>query len=275
MIYAHQQLFHWVGSHIEKPRGRPVSDKREKYVECLREFLREGFRLKIPRSLDTFPGGGEVSLPIACFTDWDLRDSRAHTERYGKLGFGVTKQFVLAAGGHPVTYANVKSPLSRAFAGLQADITRLGASGGTLDANLKFIAHFTKRIRPETKPRGGKNLANAPVRGTKGTAHPDHVFRRSWGIPANTFLEEREWRIVYGPHLADDVDEPKRARIHFRGPLYFLKPKLGHELVSVVFPDNATIHHALKDDAIRRALVPKNQRRPHVALISLTDVETY
>lgn len=279
MTYARQQLFHWVGSHIEKSSSLSANVKREMYVDCLRDFLRDGFRMKLPRDPDVLPSGTRVTLPITCFTDWDLRGSGAHTARYGRLGFGVTKQFVLAAGGHPVTYAHVKSPLSNALANVRKQIERSGMTNPELASTLEFIAHFTKRIQPPAKPRKVENMQKVRTSSKANKAaialDPGRHFLRSWGIQSGSFLEEREWRIVYGSHLESIVKPMKRAPGDREVPGYFLKPTLGHDVVTVVLPDNAAVHLAMTDKKIREALAPTQERRPHVALISLAEVGTY
>ena len=279
MTYARQQLFHWVGSHLEGPSKFSATEKRKKYVECLRDVLTQGLWMKRPRERDELPGGAQVSLPITSFTDWDLRSSGQHTDRYGKLGFGVTKKFVLAAGGHPVMYTHEKSKLNRVFATLRREVDREGLKESPIATQLDFIAHYVKRIKPPVKPsKKRRERRSDEVIGdsvTGGVEHPDRVFLRAWNLQSTSFLEEREWRVVYAGQRESLVKRTEHEEDNLAKPTYRLMPRLGYDLVTVVLPDNAAIHYALTDDVIREALMPKGARRPHVALISLAEVGTY
>src|SRR5690349_5406552 len=103
-----QQLFHWIGSHIDSrragQRGKLDDAARTEYVSCLRGALKHGLWVKTPRDPD-FLGKGDlikVTRPIACFTEWTLGQSLPHTTRYGRLGLGFPKRFVLSRGGQPL-----------------------------------------------------------------------------------------------------------------------------------------------------------------------------
>ena len=116
-IHKHQ-LFHWIGHHIDIPKGRQNDaaslEQRRAYLDCLRGVLAPGKApwVKPPREPARLGDGSliRVDRPIVCFTEWSLDESLPHTMRYGRLGLGLPKQFVLRHGGQPVTYVRDLSP---------------------------------------------------------------------------------------------------------------------------------------------------------------------
>src|SRR5438094_9710354 len=117
-----QQLFHWIGTHIdEQADQRKLSDTlREGYVDCLKGALRNGLWVKTPREPDHLGDGSliKVHRPITFFTEWSLGQSLPHTTRYGRLGLGFSKKFVLSRGGQPVIYvrdSNKNDPYTTAL----------------------------------------------------------------------------------------------------------------------------------------------------------------
>jgi len=115
-------LYHWTGRDIENdtirgrtdttnkfisPRTPLNNDQRKKYIDRVKRTLLNG--LWIQGSTEQFGTGAQslkICQPIVCFTEWALEESIPHVSRYGRLGFGFTKKFVLECGGQPVTYVN-------------------------------------------------------------------------------------------------------------------------------------------------------------------------
>jgi hypothetical protein len=280
-----QQLFHWIGSHIDARRTDGLTDPlRVDYIECLREALQEGLWVKIPRDPDYLGDGSliKVHRPITCFTEWTLGQSLPHTRRYGRLGLGFPKKFVLAHGGQPVTYVRDSSrndPYSAALKALarfikhceDQDTRKL--SGHKLDEirdQFDYLAHFNKRIkRMRLVRRVSMKLRRlVPAKRIKRVSRVPDPFVRVFGSPLH-YLEEREWRIVYSSAL-DDFFQPGRDN---GNPNFFLPFCAGRELFTVVLPDNRTVNMALNDRSIFRRLFPKDQ--PHVTVLSLQDIGTF
>ena len=278
-----QQLFHWIGSHLDEQsdRGRLTDGLREQYVACLETALDKGLWVKTPRDPD-FLGQGDlikVQRPICCFTEWTLGHSLPHTTRYGRLGLGFPKKFVLARGGQPVTYVRDSSrqdpytaallALARAFT--DADLEQaLGRRLESLRKHFDYLTHFNKKIKKGVKraaiPRPvGKAVAAAKPGAKK---EPD-VCARSFGGTLH-YLEEREWRIVYDESLAKFFQENKETR---GPPPYYLPFEAGRELFTVVLPDNRTVNVAMQQKRIREHLFRKEA--PHVTLLSLQDIGTF
>jgi hypothetical protein len=289
-----QQLFHWIGRHLETPalKKYPAQriKQREAYVECLRKALETGLWLKVPQKPDFLGDGNTVKVtrPIACFTEWSLGQSLPHTTEYGRLGFGFSKRFVLSHGGQPVTYvrdAKSNAPFGSALLAL-GDILKDHENGiprnvrHDLSEHFEFISHFAKRIQVPPKPRmpalalKPKGFSGLESMGFKEAAKRhkealaiERAFNRNYGQILH-YLEEREWRIVYDKSLDHFEAGPGGA-----GPQHYLPFTSGKELLTVVLPDNLTVNLALRDPEIRNKLYPEDA--PHVTVLSLQDIGTF
>ena len=278
-----QQLFHWIGSHIDvrATKEKLTDDLRHEYVQCLKGALQNGLWVKTPRDPDQLGDGSLVKVrrPITCFTEWSLGQSMPHTSRYGRLGLGFPKRFVLMRGGQPITYvrdSNKTDPYTKSLKALAeffkndpkaADLP--AAKLAKLRAAFDYLSHFNKRIRKGAKPR----VTAAPLPSRLLTirrppvAKPD-PFVRTYGGTLH-FLEEREWRIVYDESL--EIFFKKGSGTP--APDYYLKFTPGRELFTVVLPDNHTVSLALQDNTIRKRLFPADA--PHVTILSLQDIGTF
>ena len=279
-----QQLFHWIGRHIdEQADHRRLTDAlRKQYVNSLSGALRNGLWVKTPKDPDYLGDGSliKVHRPIACFTEWSLGQSLPHTTRYGRLGLGFSKKFVLSRGGQPVIYVR-DSTKNDPYTTALKTLARFFKSGDAksriprhrleaLRQQFDYLSHFTKRIKRPVVPRVLPEMKLKPETKIVGKKSPLKIdpFIRSFG-PTLHFLEEREWRIVHDSTLDDFFSEGPGAP----GPQYYLPVKPGRELFTVVLPDNHTVSMAMDNTQIRNKLFPKDG--PHVTIMSLQDVGTF
>jgi hypothetical protein len=278
-----QQLFHWIGSHIDASLsgngGKLDDDARENYVACLQGALRNGLWVKTPRDPD-FLGKGDlikVTRPISCFTEWTLGQSLPHTTRYGRLGLGFPKKFVLARGGQPLIYVrdSIKNdPYTAALKNLarflKDDLVGKIPSRklAAIREHFDYLSHFNKRIKRQTPPRFVFRKAKKAVAAASKIQKLPDPFVRSFGTTLH-YLEEREWRIVYSNAL-DEFFDPGSPKT---GPDYYLPFVPGRELFAVVLPDNRTVNMALNNTFIRKKLYPNDA--PHVTVLSLQDIGTF
>jgi hypothetical protein len=276
-----QQLFYWLGRHIEARavRGRLTRDLRTEYVACLRDAISNGLWVKKPEKPDLLGDGVliKVTRPITCFTDWSLGQSLAHTTEYGRLGLGFPKRFALMRGGQPVTYlrdSRRNAPYSLALNAiarwLHSDRARVALrprERESLLLHFDFLTHFNKRIRRTSPPKPAATAGRA-VHPRAAVSLPS-PFERRFGSKLH-YLEEREWRVVHDESLGAFF---KRAPGGLGKPEFYLPFKPGHELFTVVLPDNETVHMAMEDKAIRKAIYPDDG--PHVVVLSLDDVGTF
>jgi hypothetical protein len=93
-------LVHWTGKDIE---NCPVTEKSRLYVERLRDDLEKGIFTKRTHE-DSIREWKIKDLVRICFTEIRLSQAQTHAERYGKLGIGFTRNFVMNRGGRPVIY---------------------------------------------------------------------------------------------------------------------------------------------------------------------------
>ncbi|MBA7492643.1 hypothetical protein ES702_03193 [subsurface metagenome] len=108
-------LVHWTGGKDidrdyedqEKPQYYQNSDaRRTRYMERLKGTLKGGLWMKT-KDVTLYPGPGQytkLEWPYTSFTEIKARESRAHTQRYGHLGFGFSRKFVVQCSGGPVLY---------------------------------------------------------------------------------------------------------------------------------------------------------------------------
>ncbi len=268
-----QQLFHWTGGDIEEKQvGREAT--AEFYIERLHKTLnpQRGLWVKVPTGGDGKPkealqlNGVQYPLltPIVCFTEWNLGASKPHTSKYGHLGFGFPRRWVLERGGQPVTYfrAAKTSPFLRAIADLLA---RYGepAGQGRLPPSMDFLLHFAKpvsdfREKRDRKAKSGSKRVN--------TERIRDAFARNAGSPMK-FVAEREWRIVHhqSKRFVKNLGEEPTA--------YFLPFKPGKELFTLVVPDNYIMNRVMRNPDLTNLLFPENG--PHVTVLSWQDIGTF
>lgn len=291
-----KQLFYWLGHHIDYPT--PDSKRitlddasRGKYIESLKRALTQGLWLKTPGTPDRLgnvPKGShfEVSRPITCFTEWQVNESEPHTTRYGRLGLGFPRDFVFKRGGHPVVYVKGihsgdqytknlltlrdflnDSRLSKTFDPDEIELHR---------RRLDYITHFAKWARKPPAPRlfPWRRSAKTPAKKSRpslGAAGfiEEANFNRRFGAPQE-LLEEREWRIVHHSSFKKYFEKPGKEK---PAPDFYIPFQTGHELFTVVLPDNKTVNMVMNDKFFIRKFYPADA--PHVTVLSLDDVNTF
>jgi hypothetical protein len=295
-------LFHWTGRDIESPTRSgstdipsnyigsqsPLNDsQRAKYINRVKGTLAKGLWIKAPEKPEQIGAGQQlidICQPIVCFTEWALEESIPHVSRYGRLGFGFTKQFVLASGGQPVAYVNniLKLPYLKSFLHIHKLVKKLKErfpSDSQLEQlvnEIEYVSAFHKNIRQIRAPAGAAQSPDEPKTVTsdgvvRSSIYPDEVPRKVGNILH--FLEEREWRIVYDKML--ETSGRVRGNGPSRTPPYYLPFVPGKDLTSIVLPDSRCVKMAMSDEDLRALLYPNGEREQHVALISLHDVGNF
>lgn len=284
-----QQLFHWIGKHIEDQAGSGLltDEHRLEYVLCLEGALRDGLWLKTPKVPDYLGDGSaiKVSRPIVCFTEWSLDQSLPHTTRYGRLGLGFPKRFVLERGGQPVTYVRDHrrgDPYTAALKELARFLLTVKPSALVSAAQLRgiwkhfeYLSHFAKRIQRPVEPGKavrGKPHKKPPLAGAPKPKREPDPFERRYGRTLH-YLEEREWRIVHDVALDEHFRKGRGDQPNPHLPQYYLPFEAGRELFSVVLPDNRTVNMVLNRKRLIRQVFPADA--PHVTLLSLQDIGTF
>ena len=274
-----QQLFHWVGAQSDRKagfKGPLTSQSRIEYMEMLAGSLQQGLWLKSPRDPEVIRHRGfeqPMELAMTCFTEWSLAESTGHVSRYGRLGFGFPKKWVLEQGGQPVTYYSTKR--DKPF--LSSLVRLLKAATKEKEhflMDLTYLLHFTKRIHkdalPKSDSKGGRKPGQPKPAPAPKSERPENPYVRRYG-KTMPYLEEREWRIV------ECAEVVKRATLNRAGeppvPKYYLPYKCGHELFTLVLPDNQTASDVTRLDPFKSVLFAAEA--PPVNILSLEDIGTF
>lgn len=248
-------LFHWTGP--RPVRALKSRDDRMKYLDLLGSILDKGLRFSAPDVKHTEWIEKDLiraTHPMLCFSEWGVSESNAHSGRYGFMGLGLTRKFVMGKGGRPVVYVpNTKTdPFRKAL----VEVIRAVRNGRKEDAKLHrhadLLASYLKAYnfqRTATK----KQTQDGETQGSrlkKQTSRPDdHDLRLDFGgLFAN--LEDREWRIL--------SRKPERQPEHL--------PFQAGELAMIVFPDHQTLSLAMRHDAIMDWV--RKPGRPSVCMVS-------
>jgi len=203
-------LVHWTGKDIE---NCPEANKSQLYVERLKDDLEKGIFTK-RTSEDSIRKKKIKNLLRICFTEIRLSQAQTHAERYGKLGIGFTRDFIMNKGGRPVIYIPYEA---------KADGRLLEDSIENLYENLKDREEIHRSLKWIMA----------------------HVKRMSNGKDED-YYEEMEWRIVY-----DESPNNKHFTKGKGNGVHRLK-FAAHDIKVIIFPDEYTKQLSLKDEAIRK-----------------------
>lgn len=218
-------LVHWTGKQDFEPLVE--AEKREKYAARLKDWYQNGlFARDVNELILRLPGAGEVDkikmkhLARICFTEIRLSQAQRHSERYGKLGIGFSRDFIANKGGRPVFY----NPWE--------------AKSRWVEQNL-WLAH-----------QQGNHQIQELLTGPLAYFKP-----MSNGLPEDAedyedYYEEMEWRLVYGGPLDDTGTflpgaEPDTFRVKF-------DPS---DVSLIVFPDGEVMRKTIDDTEMKRFFV--------------------
>lgn len=206
-------LVHWTGKIDFEDKGFPNDVKATRYVERLRDYYQNGLYLKTTEE-STLRGRKIKRLFRICFTEIRLSQAQTHSDRYGNLGIGFTRDFIMNKGGRPVIY-------------------------------IPFEAD--KRLMEDSLDKAYETSAdNEEVHGELLWLQA-HVKRMSDGVRDDGYYEnyeEMEWRLVYrkGYNHEDftEVDEHV-CRLKFTAG----------DVKIIIFPNEETQRMALSDKSIK------------------------
>ena len=209
-------LVHWTGKDIEK-ENFSEDEKSQLYVELLKDDFKKGLYTK--RTSEAVIRGYKIKNIIRlCFTEIRLSQAETHARRYGKLGIGFTREFIMDKGGRPVIYIPFKGK----------------ADGRLLEDSIRNVYERSKDYAEINK--SSKRIMA-------------HVKRMSNGRDEDSedyedYYEEMEWRLVYhknnSTHFTKDEAENVR-RLKFEVS----------DIKVIIFPDENTKQQSLSDKFIR------------------------
>ena len=207
-------LVHWTGKDIE---NCPEANKSQLYVERLKDDLEKGIFTK-RTSEDSIKEWKIKNLLRICFTEIRLSQAQTHAERYGKLGIGFTREFIMNKGGRPVIYIPFETE----------------EDGRLLEDSIKKVHKESEHIEEIHKP----------IKWIM--AHVKRMSNGEKGVKYEDYYEEMEWRIVY--------DESPNSKHFTKGKgngVHRLK-FAAHDIKVIIFLDEDTKQLSLKDEAIRK-----------------------
>jgi Putative abortive phage resistance protein AbiGi, antitoxin len=248
-------LFHWT-----KPPGKifvpNTLKERELFVDHLLGLLVKGLRVSTPKISDheyIVKGEIEAERPMICFTESIVGEAGPHARRYGSMGLGFTRKFVMAQRGRPVIYLDKNSDDLFTKSVIQVLQAALKGSDAVLRAHAKLISGWLKSYNmPRVAPQ--ERGISVGVSRKQVSREEDDVLRLKFGgLRSN--LEDREWRIVYQASASEKIEEDGR-RIPF----------VAGELALLVLPDHQTLSIALRRKEILDRLHPHG--KPAVCAIS-------
>lgn len=236
MSAVHSRLIvHWTGKEISQclPPA-PTEFQRIKYVRLLKSILSKGLRLSRLTEHIGGAGGAHVdpTMRLVCFTEIKLGQALSHAGRYGLLGIGFERKWILARYGSPALYVNngalcvlVKrlSDVHRYFRNSIED-GKTHAQGcektiGTYKAHLASVNIAISFM---------KNMSR-------------HDYRATDDDLDGEYYDEMEWRIVKLGHL-----QVKAGLVKKRSDNEYYVVIQPPDVKLLVFPDEQTRRYALE-----------------------------
>jgi len=204
-------LVHWTGKDI---KDKPDDVKSQEYVRRIKDCYQKGLLLK-RTSENVLRRLLIKNLLRLCFTEIKLSQTTEHAEKYGNLGIGFSRDFILNEGGRPVIYI----PYEAESLLLENSLKQAYEKSKGIDdvhSPLKWVIAHVKRMKD----------------------------KRMDGAFENNF-DEMEWRLVFdeksiGERLSKDKKE---------GEYWFTFP--ASEIKIVIFPDEETKIMAYDDKTLK------------------------
>jgi hypothetical protein len=219
-------LVHWTGKSIATTV--PLSDhEAHLYTERLKKILTEGLYVRCPteeeakreRAFGNTWGqhhSFDVCFARLCFTEIRLSQARAHAQRYGLLGIGFDREFVMARNGNPVFYI------------------QNGVHGVAAEMFARMRGYLVERLQ------GGDQEAKGQIRQLEVLMGFTRTMNEQ-DRPDLKYYDEMEWRILHS-------DGGERAG-HFKriDNVLWLMPFKPSDVTLIVFPTPQVKQLALRD----------------------------
>ncbi len=214
-------LVHWTGKDIthEKTPSRLTEEENTKFLSHFRDIVKNG--LLMGMGTEKIYGRENTSItitiPRVCFTEIKLSQAVGHAQKYGFLGVGFNRKFVLTRNGNPVFYIQNG---------------RNGIVIENLDYLHKYVKNDKQKLRELEVILGFlKNMSD----------------KDTYNL---TYYDEMEWRILHSDLL--EAEE----RIQKKDGLYYLK-FLPKDVRIIVFPNLIVRKKALKDNWLKENFFDK------------------
>ena len=247
-------LVHWTGKDID---SRMDGDEAEKlsvcndYVERLINTLSTGlWMMPPPESLMGSNAWFYYKPPMTCFTETLLTRARDHATRYGRMGFGFTREFILTCGGAPVTYVrqHPKDPVLQRINGI---FRRLDGAQSFIEP-IEEIGVF-RALRELDEMRDLLEQICAFIKPMS-----------DYGTDNFIYLEEAEWRVAFNKQWYRTIQSPLNESITFGVPRAIDEFREKWEKPPNIVESNIDIQEfylSFKPDDLALLVMPDNDAR--------------
>lgn len=233
-------LIHWTGKDIALGQSTLTEANRSAYLDRLASILVDGLWMTKPD--ERLKGADQAivkySTSLTCFTEIRLSQAQLHASRYGLLGIGVTRQFVLDRFGGPVHYV------------------RNHASECVVSNVHKILTALNTHCAPEVAHYFAVNTS----------------FIKNMSDPNKddfTYLNEQEWRIVQTPA---QTKAGKLVKTGHSQPEYRIPVGRGDVRI-IVFPDEQTRTKARSDSRFHKCF--QDPASPSTILLTVQECEHF
>jgi hypothetical protein len=203
-------LVHWTGNGTDDIESKADIYKPQLYLDRLIDDYKYGLYTK--RTSESVIRGWKINdIVRLCFTEIRLSQAKNHAGRYGNLGIGFTRDFIMNKGGRPVIYI-------------------------PHDADNRLLEDSIKSVYENSR-------GNHEIRKSSKWIMA-HVKRMSDG-KSQDYYEEMEWRLIYD----ESTNNIHFTKGNSEG-IYRLK-FAADDIKVIIFPNEDTKQLSLRNEAIR------------------------
>ena len=204
-------LIHWTGK--KDIEHEPENIRLKQYLERLIDYYHNGLFAKrtIEATIRKYMIKNVVRI---CFTEVRLSQAKVHAKRYGKLGIGFSRDFILNKDGRPVIYIP-----------------------HTVNEDSRLLEDCIKNVHEKSKDNNEVHKSAKRIMA--------YIKRMSDG-KSEDYYEEMEWRIVY-----DESPNNKHFTKSNEKGVFRLKFNASDVKV-IIFPNEDIKQIALKDSTLKK-----------------------
>jgi len=201
-------LVHWTGKKDNENQAEEV--RASLYVERLKDYYNHG--LYIRRTEEAVLRRLKIkNLLRLCFTEIRLSQAENHSQKYGKLGVGFSREYILDRSGRPVIYIPFE------------------AENSLLEESLRRSYENSRNYADIHKP----------------LTYVLAFIKRMWNEYNEPYYDEMEWRIVYDENPGNPYFRKGKDDGVYRFAFDASDVKV------IIFPDEKTKLHSLDDTEIQ------------------------
>jgi hypothetical protein len=251
-------LFHWTQKNPDEegtkkfiPKAPPQTmPDRLVLISHLRSILTEGLRYSCPKGIheEKITDLIQTRHRLISLSEWNVGASSEHARRYGHIGLGFTRKYIMSHDGRPVIYLRKSEKDNDPTTEAMIKLLNSALKDDDLRDHAQLIASLLKLSKDPRKPNKSDDKSKKRKPGR--SPDEDHNYALKFGgIHGN--LEDREWRIL------DPSSLDCKPRV---------LPCEPGKLAMIVLPDHKTLTLAFKDESIRNIVL--NTEKPAICVIS-------